>query len=127
MNVVDVTPSSRDLMAPVCRSCAWWQHTPGSARRNRGRDAQDDAALEADRRVRMDWERRVDRTVGLFGKALVDEDAVLGWMQAAPSSQVPRARSLPAGPPSADAFWSFLTDLMAGRTPHLGHGLIHYD
>jgi NAD-reducing hydrogenase small subunit len=35
--------------------------------------------------------------------------------------------SLPGCPPSADAFWSFLTDLIAGRTPHLGHGLIHYD
>ncbi len=34
---------------------------------------------------------------------------------------------LPGCPPSADAFWSFLTDLMAGRTPYLGHGLIHYD
>ena len=34
---------------------------------------------------------------------------------------------LPGCPPSADAFWSFLTDLMAGRTPHLGHGLLHYD
>jgi len=35
--------------------------------------------------------------------------------------------SLPGCPPSADAFWQFLTDLMAGRTPHLGHGLMHYD
>jgi NAD-reducing hydrogenase small subunit len=34
---------------------------------------------------------------------------------------------LPGCPPSADAIWSFLSDLMAGRTPHLGHGLIHYD
>ena len=34
---------------------------------------------------------------------------------------------LPGCPPPADAFWAFLTDLMAGRTPHLGHGLIHYD
>ncbi len=34
---------------------------------------------------------------------------------------------LPGCPPSADAFWSFLNDLMAGRTPHLGHGLMHYD
>ena len=34
---------------------------------------------------------------------------------------------LPGCPPSADAFWTFLTDLMAGRTPHLGHGLMHYD
>ena len=35
--------------------------------------------------------------------------------------------SLPGCPPSADAFWQFLTDLMSGRTPQLGHGLIHYD
>lgn len=35
--------------------------------------------------------------------------------------------SLPGCPPSADAFWQFLTDLMAGRTPQLGHGLMHYD
>jgi NAD-reducing hydrogenase small subunit len=34
---------------------------------------------------------------------------------------------LPGCPPPADAFWRFLTDLMAGRTPHLGHGLMHYD
>jgi NAD-reducing hydrogenase small subunit len=34
---------------------------------------------------------------------------------------------LPGCPPSADAIWTFLTDLMAGRTPHLGHGLIQYD
>ncbi len=34
---------------------------------------------------------------------------------------------LPGCPPSADAFWGFLTDLLAGRTPHLGHGLLRYD
>jgi NAD-reducing hydrogenase small subunit len=34
---------------------------------------------------------------------------------------------LPGCPPSADAIWKFLTDLMAGRTPLLGHGLIQYD
>jgi len=34
---------------------------------------------------------------------------------------------LPGCPPSADAIWSFMTDLLAGRTPQLGHGLIHYD
>ena len=35
--------------------------------------------------------------------------------------------SLPGCPPPADAIWKFLTDLVAGRTPSLGHGLIHYD
>ena len=33
----------------------------------------------------------------------------------------------PGCPPSADAIWKFLTDLIAGRTPKLGHGLLHYD
>ena len=34
---------------------------------------------------------------------------------------------LPGCPPSADAIWAFFDDLIAGRTPHLGHGLMHYD
>jgi len=34
---------------------------------------------------------------------------------------------LPGCPPPADAFWQFLTDIVAGQTPSLGHGLIKYD
>ncbi|MDP2751395.1 MAG: NADP oxidoreductase [Rhodocyclaceae bacterium] len=34
---------------------------------------------------------------------------------------------LPGCPPPADAIWKFLTDLLDGRTPHLGHGLLRYD
>jgi len=34
---------------------------------------------------------------------------------------------LPGCPPSAEAIWKFLGDLIAGRTPQLGHGLIRYD
>ena len=34
---------------------------------------------------------------------------------------------LPGCPPSAAAIWSFLNDLVAGRTPRLGPGLIRYD
>ena len=34
---------------------------------------------------------------------------------------------LPGCPPPADAIWKFLPDLLAGRTPALGHGLLHYD
>jgi [NiFe] hydrogenase diaphorase moiety small subunit len=34
---------------------------------------------------------------------------------------------LPGCPPSAEAIWTFLTDLIAGRAPRLGPGLIHYD
>jgi NAD-reducing hydrogenase small subunit len=34
---------------------------------------------------------------------------------------------IPGCPPSADAIWSALNDIIAGRNPELGHGLIHYD
>lgn len=34
---------------------------------------------------------------------------------------------LPGCPPSGDAIWHFLTELMAGRDPALGPGLLHYD
>jgi NAD-reducing hydrogenase small subunit len=34
---------------------------------------------------------------------------------------------IPGCPPSADAIWKALTDLLAGQAPTLGHGLIHYD
>jgi NAD-reducing hydrogenase small subunit len=34
---------------------------------------------------------------------------------------------IPGCPPSADAIWKALTDILAGREPGLGHGLIHYD
>ncbi|CAM5274932.1 NADH-quinone oxidoreductase subunit B family protein [Thauera mechernichensis] len=34
---------------------------------------------------------------------------------------------LPGCPPSADAIWSFLNDLIEGRAPRLGHGLLQYD
>ncbi|MCC7199628.1 MAG: NADP oxidoreductase [Gammaproteobacteria bacterium] len=34
---------------------------------------------------------------------------------------------IPGCPPSADAIWAFLTALIEGRSPRLGHGLISYD
>ncbi|HQR23770.1 MAG TPA: NADP oxidoreductase [Steroidobacteraceae bacterium] len=34
---------------------------------------------------------------------------------------------IPGCPPSGDAIWKFLMDLVEGRTPKLGHGLISYD
>jgi NAD-reducing hydrogenase small subunit len=35
--------------------------------------------------------------------------------------------SLPGCPPSAEVFWKFLTDLIAGREPELDYDLVHYD
>jgi NAD-reducing hydrogenase small subunit len=34
---------------------------------------------------------------------------------------------IPGCPPSGDAIWKVLTDLLAGQTPYLGHGLLRYD
>ena len=34
---------------------------------------------------------------------------------------------LPGCPPPADAIWSFLSDVVAGREPHVPRELIHYD
>jgi NAD-reducing hydrogenase small subunit len=34
---------------------------------------------------------------------------------------------LPGCPPSAEAIWQFLVELIAGRAPHPGPGLIHFD
>lgn len=35
--------------------------------------------------------------------------------------------SIPGCPPSAEAIWCFLSDLLAGRTPRLSHELLRYD
>ncbi len=35
--------------------------------------------------------------------------------------------SLPGCPPSGDAIWKFLTDLILGRMPRLDHSLMRYD
>jgi len=34
---------------------------------------------------------------------------------------------IPGCPPSGDAIWKFLTDLIAGRTPRIGHPMLHFD
>lgn len=34
---------------------------------------------------------------------------------------------VPGCPPSGEALWKFLTDLIAGRTPRLPYDLMHYD
>jgi hypothetical protein len=88
VRALDLNATTRDLLAPVCAGCAWWQA-----------DLPCDAAD-----ARAWWERAVESEAGLFGRALLDGEAVIGWMQAAPAALVPRARRLPAGPPSSDAW-----------------------
>jgi hypothetical protein len=87
MRSVALTSASRHLMAPVCRSCTWWQRPHGRC--------------DVDRPA---WERAVELETGMFGKVLLEDEAVLGWMQAAPASLMPYAWNVPAGPPSIDAW-----------------------
>ncbi len=89
MRAIDLTTATRDLLAPVCSGCVWWQSLPGDAPVPGLRDA---------------WEREAEGEAGFFGRALLEGDAVIGWMHTAATSLVRRAYSLPAGPPSADAY-----------------------
>lgn len=89
MRAIDLTTASRDLLAPCCAGCTWWLARPG-------------ASLSPT--LRWEWEREAEGEAGFFGKALVDGDAVIGWMHAASLRLTPRARSLPAGPPLNDSY-----------------------
>jgi hypothetical protein len=88
VNGVDLNEASHELLPALCSSCTWWQETPGAS----------------EQLLRGEWEAEVDAEAGMFGRALLEGDAVLGWMQAAPGALVPRARRLPAGSPSSDAY-----------------------
>ena len=87
MRAIDLTLASSDLLAPCCASCTWWLARPGIA---------------AGPGLRLEWQRAAE--AGFFGRALLDGDAVIGWMHVTASRLAPRARSLPAGPPSPDAY-----------------------
>jgi hypothetical protein len=89
VRALDLNGATREILAPVCRSCTWWQA---------------DVPCRPGEDARQRWEDAVEAEAGLFGRALLEGDAVIGWMQAAPAALVPRARRLPAGPPSADAW-----------------------
>jgi hypothetical protein len=88
VRAIDLTTGSRDLLAPCCSTCTWWLARPGAAEPG----------------LRDDWEREAEAEAGFFGKALVDGDAVIGWMHVAATRLTPRARVLPAGPPLPDAY-----------------------
>lgn len=89
MKAIDLDTGSRDLLAPVCSTCLWWQT--------------DNGAVQAPG-ARLEWERAAEAEAGFFGKALVEGDAVLGWMHVVPAPLAPHARKVPTGPPSGDAW-----------------------
>ena len=63
------------------------------------------------------------------GSAIPDDPELpLPLNQVHPVHEVVRIdHFLPGCPPSADAIWTFLDDLLSGREPRLSRGLIHYD
>ncbi len=89
VRAIDLTAASSDLLASCCSTCVWWLARPGA---------------EAGPGLRAEWQREAEAEAGFFGRALVDGDAVIGWMHVASSRLTPRARVLPAGPPSPDAY-----------------------
>ncbi len=67
---------------------------------------------------------------GLVGGSMVPNDPELPLLldKVHPIHEVVKVDYfMPGCPPSADTIWKVLTDLLAGRQPQLGHGLIHYD
>jgi len=89
VRAIDLTGASSDLLASCCSTCVWWLARPGA-----------DSAPD----LRAEWQREAEAEAGFFGRALVDGDAVIGWMHVAASRLTPRARVLPGGPPSPDAY-----------------------
>lgn len=89
MRAIDLNSGTRDVLAPMCRGCTWWLTAPD---------------LTGGLRTRLAWEREAEGEAGFFGRALLEDDAVVGWMHAAAGHLVRRAHFLPAGPPSPDAY-----------------------
>jgi hypothetical protein len=71
---------------PPCRECMWWQTRPGREPAERRR-----------------WIESAEEEFGPWGKVYRDGGRVIGLVQYGPADEVPRAQTMPAGPPSRDA------------------------
>ena len=105
-----LTGATIDTAPSVCHECIWWQTRNGRS---------------ADKRK---WIRDAEDEWGAWGTVYHDDDGrLLGSMQYGPSELFPRARELPAGPPSDDAVLvtcAYLTDpsTAVGDAVALSHG-----
>ena len=95
--VAGLTGASIVRAPSVCHTCVWWQ-----SRRGKAQD-------------KSEWIGEAEEAWGSWGALYQDDDArVLGSMQYGPAPLFPRARELPAGPPSDDAVLvtcAYLVDL----------------
>src|SRR4029079_9767674 len=91
-----LTGATIDTAPTVCHECIWWQTRNGRS---------------TDKRK---WIRDAEDEWGAWGTVYHDDDGrLLGSMQYGPSELFPRARELPAGPPTDDAVLvtcAYLTD-----------------
>ena len=84
----------------VCHDCVWWQSRIGRS---------------VDKRK---WIERAESEWGPWGTVYYDADGrVLGSMQYGPAELFPRASTLPAGPPSADAVLVTCAYLVEASSP----------
>jgi hypothetical protein len=91
-----LTGATLESAPPPCRRCMWWQARPGN-----------------DPAERRRWAQESEDEFGPWGKLYRDATGVIGLIQYAPAHAFPRARTLPAGPPSRDAVLvscAYLTD-----------------
>lgn len=101
-----LTGATLETTPAVCQTCVWWQ-----TRGNR----------EPDKRK---WTERAESDWGAWGSIYRDEDGrVLGSMQYGPAQLFPRARDLPAGPPSDDAVLVTCAYLVSDTTPWVEQSL----
>lgn len=95
-----VTGASIEQAPPPCVECVFWQTREGQRAATKSR-----------------WAERVEDSWGAWGTLYHgDGDRLLGFVQYGPADHFPRADSLPAGPPSADAVLvtcAYLVDLAA--------------
>ncbi len=81
-----VTGASLARAPAVCHDCVFWQ------------------SHSYKRPPKERWMRHIEDDWGSWGTLYHDADGrLLGFLQFGPTGHFPRARSLPAGPPSADA------------------------
>jgi hypothetical protein len=85
MAIEHLTGATDHRRPAVCGSCAWWQGSGGR---------------EVDRRR---WIHDIEDDFGAWGEVYFDGDRHVASLQYGPAPAFPRARTLPAGPPSDDA------------------------
>jgi hypothetical protein len=92
-----MTGATLETAPSVCHGCVWWQSEWGKTVDKRG------------------WIEDAETEWGTWGTLYYDEQGrTLGWMQYGPARLFPKARDLPAGPPSDDAVLvtcAYLVDL----------------